>query len=69
MLEDVKDFIQEIKSMLKKINLSLFEYFFESQSPAIYAKMLINTENPDKIKEFLAEIKDRISNLKESIKK
>ena len=55
--------------MLKKINLSLFEYFFESQSPAIYAKMLINTENPDKIKEFLAEIKDRISNLKESIKK
>ena len=69
MLEDVKDFIQEIESMLKKINLSLFEYFFESQSPAIYAKMLINTENPDKIKEFLAEIKDRISNLKESIKK
>ena len=68
-LEDVKDFIQEIESMLKKINLSLFEYFFESQSPAIYAKMLINTENPDKIKEFLAEIKDRISNLKESIKK
>ena len=55
--------------MLKKINLSLFEYFFELQSPAIYAKMLINTENPDKIKEFLAEIKDRISNLKESIKK
>ena len=69
MLEDVKDFIQEIEWMLKKINLSLFEYFFESQSPAIYAKMLINTENPDKIKEFLAEIKDRISNLKESIKK
>ena len=69
MLEDVKDFIQEIESMLKKINLSLFEYFFESQSPAIYAKMLINNENPDKIKEFLAEIKDRISNLKESIKK
>ena len=69
MLEYVKDFIQEIESMLKKINLSLFEYFFESQSPAIYAKMLINTENPDKIKEFLAEIKDRISNLKESIKK
>ena len=59
MLEDVKDFIQEIESMLKKINLILFEYFFESQSPAIYAK----------IKEFLAEIKDRISNLKESIKK
>ena len=69
MLEYVKGFIQEIESMLKKINLSLFEYFFESQSPAIYAKMLINTENPDKIKEFLAEIKDRISNLKESIKK
>ena len=69
MLEDVKDFIQEIESMLKKINLSLFEYFFESQSPAIYAKLLINTENPDKIKEFVAEIKDRISDLKDRIKK
>ena len=68
-LEDVKDFIQEIESMSKKINLSLFEYCFESQSPAIYAKSLINTENPDKIKEFVAEIKDRISDLKDRIKK
>ena len=47
----------------------MFEDFSESQSPAIYAKMLINTENPDKNKEFVAEIKDRISNLKDRIKK
>ena len=42
-LKSVKDFTQEIKSMSEKINLSLFEDFFESSSPADYAKMLINT--------------------------
>ena len=47
----------------------MFEDFFESPSPAIYAKMLINTENPDKNKEFVAEIEDRISDLKDRIKK
>ena len=45
----LKDFIQK-KSISEKINLSLSEDFFESQSPAMYAKMLINTENPDKSK-------------------
>ena len=68
-LEDVKNFIQKIESMSEKINLNLFEDFFESQSPVIYAKMLINTENPDKNKEFVAEIEDRISDLKDRIKK
>ena len=64
-LEDVKNVIQKIGSMSEKINLSLFKDFFESQSPVIYAKMLINTENPDENKEFAAEIEDRISDLKE----
>ena len=68
-LKDVKDFIQKIESMAEKINLSLFKDFFESSSPADYAKILINTENPDKNKEFVAEIKDRISTLKDRIKK
>ena len=45
----LKDFIQK-KSISEKINLGLSEDFFESQSPAMYAKMLINTENPDKSK-------------------
>ena len=49
--------------MSAKFNLSLFEDFFESSSPADYAKMLI--ENSDKNKEFVAEIKD----LKDRIKK
>ena len=43
--------------------------FFESLSPANYAKKLINTKNPDKHKEFVAEINDGISNLKDRIKK
>ena len=47
-LKNVKKFTQEIESMSKKINLSLFEEFFESSSPA-NAKMLINT-NPDEKK-------------------
>ena len=53
--------------MSAKFNLSLFEDFFESSSPADYAKMLI--ENSDQNKEFVAEIKDRISALKDRIKK
>ena len=67
-LKDVKDFIQKIESMSEKINLSLFEDFFESSSPADYAKMLIKTKNLDKNKEIVAEIKDRISDLKQRIK-
>ena len=67
-LKDVNDFIQEIKLMEEKINLSLFEDFFESSSPADYAKTLINTKNPDENKENVAEIKDRISDLKDRIK-
>ena len=53
--------------MSAKFNLSLFEDFFESSSPADYAKMLI--ENSDKNKEFVAEIKDGILALKDRIKK
>ena len=67
-LKDVKNFIQEIKLMEEKINLSLFEDIFELSLSADYAKMLINTENLDKNKEFVAEIKDRISDLKGRIK-
>ena len=43
--------------------------FFESSSPADYAKMLTYVKNPDKNKEIVAEIKDRISILKDRIKK
>ena len=68
MLEDVKDFLQEIKSMSEKISLRLLEDFFELPSPADYQKLLINAENLDKNKEFVAEIKERISDLKDRIK-
>ena len=64
-LKDVNDFIQEIKSMEEKISLSLFEDFFLFSSPADYAKILINTSNPNENKKNVAEIKDRISDLKE----
>ena len=66
-LKDVDSLIQKIESMSEKINLSLFEDFFESSSPADYAKKLINT-NPDKSKEFVEEIKDIILDLKDRIK-
>ena len=64
MLEDVNNFIQKIESMAEKINLSFFEDFFESSLPADYSKTLISTKNPDENKEFVAEIKNRISDLK-----
>ena len=67
MLKDVDNFIQEIKSMEEKINLSLFEDFFESPSPADYAKIL-NT-SPGENKKIVEEIKDRISDLKDRLKK
>ena len=63
-IKDVKKFTQEIESMSEKINLSLFEEFFESSSPANYAKMLINTKNQDQNKEFVEEIENKISNSK-----
>ena len=55
--------------MEEKINLGLFEDFFELSLSADYAKMLINTENLDKNKEFLAAIKDRISDFKRQNKR
>ena len=54
--------------MEEKINLSLFEEFFESLSPADYAKMLINTKNADENKEFVEEIENRILDLEDRIK-
>ena len=54
-LKNVSKFIEEIKSMEEKINLSLFKEFFESSSPADYSKMLINTKNADEIKENVKE--------------
>ena len=55
--------------MSENINLSLFEEFFESSSPADYAKHLINTKNLNENKAIVAEIKNRISDLKDRIKK
>ena len=63
-LKNADNFAQEIESMSKKINLSLFKDFFESSSPADYAKMLINT-SPNENKKVVAEIEDRISDLKD----
>ena len=49
-LKNVNKFIQEIRSIEEKINLSLFEDSFEFSSPADYAKMLINIKNQDRNK-------------------
>ena len=58
-LKDVNKFIEEIKSLEEKINLSLFKEFFELSSPAKYAKELINIKNRDENKEIVAEIENR----------
>ena len=44
------------------------EDFFELSSPDDYAKMLIDIKNTDENKRIVAEIEDRISNLKDRIK-
>ena len=51
----------------KKKLICLFEDFFELL-PANYAKMLINIRNADENKGIVAEAKDRMSNLKDTIK-
>ena len=51
MLEVINNYIEEIKSMEEKINLSLFEEFFESSSLANYAKCLLILKIEIKIKE------------------
>ena len=55
--------------MAEKINLSLFRDFFESSSPTDYAKELNNTKYLNKNKEIVAEIENRISDLKDRITK
>ena len=54
--------------MEEKIDLSLFEEFFELSSPADHSKMLINTKNADENKEIAAKIKNKISDLKDKIR-
>ena len=68
-LKNVNKFIQEIRSMEQKINLSLFEEFFESSSPAYYAKELINIKKQDENKEIVEEIKNKISDLEDKIER
>ena len=55
--------------MAKKKKITFVQgFFFESPSPADYAKMLINTKNPDENKEIVPEIEHRISDLKDNKK-
>ena len=69
MSEVVNKNIEEIKSMEEKTNLSLYEEFFQSLSPANYAKMLINTKDLDKNKEFVEEKKQNIRFRRQNKKK
>ena len=66
-LKNVDKFINEVRSMEEKIDLDLFEEFFEILSPAEYLKVLINTKNRDENKEKVKEIEYIISDLKEKI--
>ena len=66
-LKDVNKFTEEIRSMEEKINLSLFEEFFEYSSPADFAKILINIKNRDKNKKNVEDIENRILALKDRI--
>ena len=68
MLKDINNFIKKIELTSENIIPNLFNEFFEL-SPADYAKEFINTKNRDKNKEFIAETKEKISNLKDRIKK
>ena len=68
-LKDVNKFTEEIRPMEEKINLSLFEEFFEYSSPVDFAKILINIKNRDKNKKNVEDIENRILALKDRIEK
>ena len=68
MLKDVSKLIKKIESMAENINLSLFNEFFDS-SPVDQERYLINLKNTEETKEFVTEAKNRISDLKDEIKK
>ena len=55
--------------MEEKINLSLFECFLNHHHQLIMQKILPMLKNLDGNKEVVAEIKDRMSDLKGRIKK
>ena len=56
--------------MSENINLSLFEEFFESSSPADYAKNLINTKNLNENKANCSrDLKDRNKKMSKTVKK
>ena len=73
-LRDVNKFIKEIRSMEERINLSLFEEFFEYSAPADYGKILIiknrdeNKENVEGIENRILALKDRIERMSEKEK-
>ena len=66
-LKDASKFIKKIELMTENIYLSLFREFFQS-SPVDYAKHLINLKQTDKNKEFVTEVENRISDLKDTIR-
>ena len=66
-LEDVNNFIQKIESIAEKTNLGLFEEFLNHYHQLIMQKPLLILRIQMK-KKFVAQIKDRISNLKDRIK-
>ena len=55
--------------MVENINLSLFEDFFESSSPADYAKVPINVKDLNENKGIVAEIKKQDIRFKRQDKK
>ena len=67
-LGDKKNFTQKIEPMSENINPGLFNEFFES-SPVYYAKYVVDLKDTTENKEFVIEIGNRVSDLKDTIKK
>ena len=66
-LKEVTKSIKKIESMAENINLSLFLELFELL-PVDYSKCLINLKNRKENKELVTEAKNRISDLKDTIR-
>ena len=70
-LEKIKDnfkkFIKYIENESKGINYDLFKDYFDLVVPSALAKKLFETKDKKKNSEFVEEIKNRWSNLKDGV--
>ena len=67
--EEIEEFFKYIENESKDISYILFRYYFNFATPSDFAKKLFEIKDKKKNDDFVEEIKNRLSKLKDSIEK